>query len=893
MIAFGFRYKEKAVVKLAYLAPLLISMTPIINATEQTEQQALERITVTGTRLKGIDTEFSSPVTLITRKDIDASGATRLADILRSSTINTYGSRRESAGGTRQGQGTLNLRGLGEQRTLVLINGQRIANSAAIPDAQNINLIPLSAIESVEILKDGASSIYGADAVGGVVNIILRKNINTHNIRMSLTQPEITGGDESYFSFYGGVTNNFGNLTYSAEHQKKTEIFSRDIDLTKEGLSNYGYPASYRIKAFHPATAQPLSLIVADPLCPDQLNQQDAPDSKIDGDYCKYNFANYAQLSPASESNSAMLDGRWQYRPEISVFAHLDYSENETKGVSAATPSAGGVIFLPTMLADNANNPTQGQTVGFDSDFDGLDDTFIDGPFDLDIFYRNIYGGQRKTENKDKMLNVFAGVEGDLTNKNSFEIIAFYNSNQADSLSEGLLRRDLLQNAINNGSFDIFSVNQATNTVLGSSFAVGSAFEAKFNNQGGRLILHTNTFSKDSSDQDTVYGLEYITHDYTSVFQDEFSENEIDGRSGGGSAKGKRQVFSAFAETQYGFNKKLNLNFSIRYDHYSDFGSSLNPKLGFTYRYSPDMIFRTSIGTGFRAPSLYEMYSQSSQSFAYIRDVEPCKATGDLDNNGVEDILQDVTTLADNHPCQPVNVEAVVTGNKKLEAEKSGSFTSGFTYEITDDKRFHFNLYYQYFDNEISLLNNDKVLEREGLFGDSKRVIRDEQGNLIRILNTYGNFSGSKTAGIDLEYDLSWQTKSYGFFRWSTEVTGVLFHKVEVIPGEGFDDINGGLGNTESRLTTSLRWHGGDWKTLLSFNFLPPTKENNIKLNSAIMTNLNMRYQLNEQFYGSIGVLNLFDSQPPNNQALGWPYYNADIAFIQGRTLYMDLSYTF
>lgn len=872
---------------------LLVNMVFTVNANEQVEQKNIERISVTGTRLKGIDIEFSSPVTVITREDIDNSGATRLADVLRANTVNTFGSRKESAGGIKQGQATLNLRGLGEQRTLILINGHRIANSAAIPDAQNINLIPLSAIESVEILKDGASSIYGADAVGGVVNIILRKNINTHNIKISRAQTNIAGGDESYVSVYGGITNNASNITYSAEHQKKSAIFARDHTLTKEGLSRYGNPASYRITNLDSQTGLALTKTFPDARCPQLLNQAISPDSKIEGDYCKFNFANHAQLQPSSHSNSAMIDGQLQYNSHTSVFAHLDYSINETDGIGAPTPSAGGTVFLPTMSANNPNNPTQNQTLGFDKNFDGIDDIFVAGPFDLELFYRNIHGGLRKTENSDKMLNFYTGVSGDLSDEKHYEFMSFFNSNQSNSLTKGLMRRDLLQAAIDDASYDIFAINQTTDETLARSFSVDSDFKAKYENLGSRFTLHTNSFGKNNSEYDTVYGIEYIEHDYFSHYQDEFSDNVIDGRSGGGSAKGKRQIFSIFTETQYGFNKKLNLNFSARYDHYSDFGSSINPKIGLTYRYSPNIIFRSSIGTGFRAPSLYEMFSQPNQTFSFIRDATPCKAIGDLDNNGIKDTYQEVSTLANSHPCQPVNIETIISGNNKLEAEKSGSFTSGFTYEVADDTRFHMNLYYQYFDNEISLLSNEDILEREGNLNDANKIIRDEQGNLTRILKSYGNFSGSKTAGMDIEYELIFQTQAYGLFKWSTEVTGVLFHKVEIIPGQGFDDINGNLGNTESRLNTSIRWHFNDWKTSLSFDFLPETKDNNIKLKSTILANFYTKYQISKKISSSLGVLNFFNTDPPSNQALGWPYYIADTSFIQGRTFYMDLSYTF
>jgi len=300
-----------------------------------------------------------------------------------------------------------------------------------------------------------------------------------------------------------------------------------------------------------------------------------------------------------------------------------------------------------------------------------------------------------------------------------------------------------------------------------------------------------------------------------------------------------------------------------------------------------------SIGTGFRAPSLYELFSQPSQSFSYVRDTLKCDAVGDFDQDGTPDKNQDVTTLSDNHPCQPVSVETVINGNNKLEAEKSGSLTTGFTYEVANDTRLHMNFYYQYFDNEINLLPNYELLKREEKFGENKQVIRDEHGNLIRLLNSYGNFSGSKTAGIDLEYELTWQTQSYGEFTWSNEFTAVLFHQVEVIPGQGFDDINGELGNSESRLNTSLRWRKGDWKTLLSVDFSPATADNNIKLEAAAMTNLYTRYQINKQANISVYVLNLLDSEPPNNKALGWPYFMADTLFVQGRTLNLGFSYTF
>ncbi|NQZ82010.1 MAG: TonB-dependent receptor [Colwellia sp.] len=893
----------KSCVKLAAIMPIILIIKPLhantwgyaenndVAKSEQVEK--IERIEVTGSRLKGIDSEFASPVTVISREDIDNSGATRLADVLRASTLNTHGSRRESAGGTAQGQATLNLRGLGEQRTLILINGHRIANSAAIPDAQNINLIPLSAIESIEILKDGASSIYGADAIGGVVNIILRKNIEANHLSLSIVEPSTNGGEEFYAGFYGGITTNVANITYSAEHQKKSAIYARDVKLAQEGLSRYGYPGSYRINARLPETGQLLSKVVADDRCPTALGTSDFPNSVIDNDFCKLNFAQFLQLIPETENSSAMLDGNWQYSNENQLYAHLDFSINKSVGIGAPTPTVGGLEFLPTMSASNINNPTQGQTLAFDSDFDGSDDTFIDGPFDLELFYRNVLGEVRKTENTDKMLNFYAGASGEFLSKKRYQFSIFYNSNHADSLTRGLVRRDLLQAAINDGSFDVFAVNQATSPILAKSFAIDSAFTAKFEYQGANYTLHTNLFGKDASEHDTVFGIEYVEHDYTSVFQDEFADNVIDGRAGGGSAKGQREIFSAFAETSLDVTKLVNLNLSIRYDHYSDFGDTLNPKLGITYRYSPDLIFRASAGTGFRAPSLYELFSNANQSFAYVRDNIRCDAAGDLDNDGTADQHQLVDELASNHPCQPVTVEAVIRGNENLEAESSASYTAGFTYESKQDSRFHLNLYYQYYDNEINLLSNEELLIREKEHNVSGQVIRDQQGELIRILKSYDNFSGTKTAGFDIEYDRSWQTKKYGEFKWITRLSATVFHNVEFIPGEGYEDVSGDLGVSEGQLYTAFKWYKGDWKSQLSLKYYPSMSENNIQLNEYVVANLHIQKVLNKHARISIGALNLFDGTPPNNSALGWPFFYADELFIQGRTLYLDFSYSF
>lgn len=138
------------------------------------EGKTMERIEVTGSRIKRADVEGSLPITVIDRQDIDASGDTNVADFLRNTTFNSFGSFRPQSGSSAQSFAEVSLRGLGGSRTLVLIDGRRAPVSPTTGSGQDLNSIPLAAVERIEILSDGASAIYGSDAIGGVVNIITR-----------------------------------------------------------------------------------------------------------------------------------------------------------------------------------------------------------------------------------------------------------------------------------------------------------------------------------------------------------------------------------------------------------------------------------------------------------------------------------------------------------------------------------------------------------------------------------------------------------------------------------------------------------------------------------------------------------------------------------------------
>lgn len=471
-------YQPKFISKIGFslicCAVPILSWTIPVNADDVNfEENVLE---VVGTRIKRIDAEIASPISIINRESIEASGETNIADLLRKTSVNTFGSRKSVSGGTQQGQANINLRGLGSARTLILINGRRIANSAATSSSQNLNLIPLAAVERVEILRDGASSIYGSDAVGGVVNIVLRDDLNVHTVTAQLGRPDEKGGDESFISLTGGAVGNKSGMTYSISRQEKDNIRNLDRDFTSTGFSKIGFPGSYITRIPNPNPNGPTTLFsgMADDRCPAALGEStEYPNSFSQDNTCQFNFAPFGDHIPSSENTGIVLAGNRTLEFGAEVFAQIAYSETVTEGILPPTPSIGGTSFFPTMSANNPNNPTQGVNKWF--------------------------GGSE------------------------YKIEIQYSKNSSST---------------------------------------------EFETYGFDATLTTNLFDTKYGSAEGAFGVDYKRQDYISRFNDSFTASQLDGRAGGGSAAGDRDVFSIYGEINIPVLENTELNLALRVDNY-------------------------------------------------------------------------------------------------------------------------------------------------------------------------------------------------------------------------------------------------------------------------------------------------------------------------------------
>ncbi|MGD2032071.1 MAG: TonB-dependent receptor plug domain-containing protein, partial [Gammaproteobacteria bacterium] len=409
-----------------------------------------DKVTVTGSRIKRVDIEGPSPVSVISREDIDASGEISVAEVLRGSSFNTFGSFRNSSGSSAQSQNVVSLRGLGGQRTLVLLDGRRITGSPTFGagSATNLTTIPLAAVERIEVLRDGASAIYGSDAVGGVINIILRKDYEGMHLTYGVGRPTQTGGDEDSASIVGGVSGAKGNITFGFDWQSKQIIFQGDRSFSATGLSAFGFPGSYfaylttndprnTARAFTEDTdgdgtadsnLQPTFLSVGtfpDPRCPTTLGESDQfPASQLDASagLCRYNYAGVAANEADNDTKSFFINANYDINESTTFFTRGTFTHGESFGRYAPSPFTSP---FPTMSAVNGNNPTVpgatqvstgspygGQSAPVDTDGDGTADSTVEGPFDISLYYRNVPGGFRDTNVEDTLVDYMAGLQG-------------------------------------------------------------------------------------------------------------------------------------------------------------------------------------------------------------------------------------------------------------------------------------------------------------------------------------------------------------------------------------------------------------------------------------------------------------------------------------------------
>jgi iron complex outermembrane receptor protein len=847
------------------LPALVFASAPAIAQDDGDEAETLDRIEVTGSRIKRVDIEGPTPITVISREDLQLSGDLSVADALRSATFNSFGSLQQSSGSSAQSQATISLRGIGSQYTLILLDGRRVASSPSLGSAsQNLNSIPFAAVERIEILRDGASAIYGSDAVGGVVNIILRKDYEGLEIAASVERPTRGEPNANSASITGGVSSDRGNMTFVVDHQERGMMFNRDratgipgLD-PGVGLSPLGFPGTaYVYDSQDGSLGGDFLGSFADPRCPSALNSDPLfPNSVLVttgyGTACYFNFSAVAANEASLRRDSMMVNGNFDITDSVSAFARVTANQSESFGRYAPTPITGP---FPTISGSNPNNPFAGDAL---------------------LLLRFVPGGNRDSTVRDHMFDVLFGLQGtiDWFGGADWEIATHHNRYEIDDIGQGFLLRSAFQPLIDSGAYNPFgNPNDPRNiaAVARASHTTQRLSKSRYAGIDGQINF--DLFEMANGPVGFAAGFDYRDEFFSDNVDDQSAAGNVAGTAGG-NAQGERAAYAVFAEAVFPLLSTLNLDVAARYDHYNDFGNSTNPKVSLEFRPIESLLLRGSWGTGFRAPDLSSLYQSPLQSFNNAIDRRAC--------NGNVPGFQ-----APFNPCNSRQYENVSGGNPNLVAEESESWSVGAVFSPIDRLTLSIDYYDITLEDQVGALPIQDILNIEAVdcagstaVNCSPLVRRNPNTGAILLISANNqNIAGIETDGIDFEADYSFDT-SIGTFSQNLTISHVLNFDQDEGSGVFLEQLDEAF-TPDMRAMLTLGWASGDFSATLIGNLIGDSEERTDR-NGALGTRIpnwttwDLQGSWTAPWNGkvTVGVRNIGDRDPPlDNTLLSGPFY--------------------
>lgn len=859
----------------AITTAIMLTNTHFVEANEEKE---VERIEVTGSHIKRTDMEGPSPVTSISDADIAKTGVTDLIGLFSKLPISgqgTFSTQANSSDDTANGGSSVSLRGLGADSTLILVNGRRVSVSPFAKGSQtafvDINNIPIAAIKRVDILKDGASATYGSDAIAGVINIILKDDVEGVHVSAKYGDTAGGGGQEQNVSVVWGNSDNKSSHTFILDYFDREEVLYADRDYAasanQKALTGNDRATDFRSSSGFPGTIA----LKSDPTnrMPDTFGKDVCPADQIVGTLCRYDYAPFMTMIPATERFSFNYMGKYEISDEIRVFTELNGQNSKTTVKGAGSPSFNELF----MAGDNVNHP-------FAND--------ASHPFhgqDLTMRRRMVDIGNRKKEVDTDYYRAIIGVEGELGDWNYEAAYSYIKSESVELGVDGFPNKRRLQEAIDDGRYDPFepSTNsqevkdyvETTTARVGKS--TNKTFDFKFSGPimeltHGELML--------------AVGAEYREEAISDNPDDQFARREVFGTEST-QADGMRDSSALFAELAIPVLEDLEVQIAVRREDYSDFGTTTDPKVSFLYSPTENLSFRGSYGTAFRAPSLHQIGLGKTDESPNLVDTVRCAAV----------------SLG----CDPQEYTAELSGNPNLRAEESSSYNLGLIYNVTEDLNFSID-YYSY--------DIEGIIDSDTQFAFSTKpeaVTRiptsnpADPGEVVEISDTFRNIGDLETSGIDLDIRYNMET-SYGDIKLSYVLNYVVSHD-EIRPdttrpsGSRIQVSEGGFEQPQFRWTSAADWSQDDFSATVALNYIDEfeqkpsvrkQKDGTIlpNVDSMMTVDATFNYMGFENTTLTLGITNLFDEEPPfaYHDFMG---FAVNVHSGQGRFVYLQANYKF
>ncbi len=921
------------------------------------EARTLDKIEVTGSRIKRTDVEAAMPVTIIQKAEIEAQGITSAEQLLQQLNIASSGPDSLAANsgvappGTRGNNGVsgANLRGQGADATLVLLNGRRVAAHGLAGQVVDLNSIPFAAIERVEVLRDGASAVYGTDAIGGVINFITRNNYQGITLTAGADVTEEGGGNIFHGSLLGGwgdLDNDRWNV-WAAVNVKQNKILrGNQRDFVNSFQADRGLSPDTRGTPFANIVTGTGSMIgggLKDPvtgLTKTTINTLRLPGGAgcVNGGDMMGDYGDKIWASPGASFGCA-----WDYGRARTIQQPVD----TVQGIGRATFKVGDnheffAEFMGSKVTSKRQFEAQQITTSINASATQLDAYELNAntkaTYDaiynqLHDYFGNqanlVYGspiayrwrcevcGPRQIETTTKAYRALLGMTGSLGSWD-YNIGLSRAQSKAESVTaSGYYYTPQLKAALKNGVLNPFlmpgqSQSQAAYDALAAADASGlqiyegtsttTTFDASFSGSLGFRLWSDN-------DVQAAAGVDVRREEYEFGGPAEWVAGNayvfgVPGDASNYMSPKQRNVKAVFAEVNLPVVDSLEVNLAVRHDRYDGFGGTTNPKYSFKWQPMDWLVFRGSYSTGFKVPDFAKLFRGITESqYTGLDLADPATCPKGQYNPDVPNCSEQIRP------------DIITGGNPNLKPEEAEQRSIGFV--IAPNGNFNVSVDWWEIERTNTIrsgFNLSTMTANYPLYASN--FIRDSAGKIIAIDQRYINTGGTLTRGIELDSNVrgdlaggtwnvhlngnyldTFRTKTFDSLPYSDNLVGE-YERYYNLPIRWKHTVSAGWARGDWAHTLTQVYRGGykDWKPGGIVNgYNPPAWDGNV--DAYITYNYSLTWTGMENLKATFGIRNLLNTDPPftvryldDGDGAGW---EARVADPRGRSFNLLLEYRF
>ncbi|GGB85469.1 TonB-dependent receptor [Massilia buxea] len=793
--------QQKIGVRSVRLALSVLAGSAMLTGFASAQEQPMQRVEVTGSAIKRIAAESALPVQRLSAETIARTGAQNVAELIQAlPAMQGFTSEAIAAGTDSGGRASASIHGLGEDYTLVLLNGRRIAPQGS-GSAVNLNAIPMSAVERVEILTDGASALYGSDAIGGVINFWLKENFQGANVEATYSQPgESHAGRQQNINLtvgYGDLDTDRFNIIATYRHDERVQLKATDREFAKTAYVPFGLNGTNYIYDRTSAATVPANVAVTfnDPKLPSigfspylkkngncpTLNFVSLANTATTQN-CAFDFASTIEIVPQSKRDTFFSRGAFKLTEGVQLFAEVSLSRFDltariAPNTAPFTIAAGSEMFNTNVLP--YLTPAQAASV-----------KTVSGN------YRTYDWGTRDSQTITEAQHFVVGAKGDL-GAWAFDTGVTWSRNQIDErYVGGYVLNNEFRAMLANRSFDPFAPigaqSDATKQLIENSIFQGSVRTASTTLKGVDAHASRELFTLPAGKVQVAVGADYRQYRYEQSPSQAAASGKVYNLNTPPAYDLSRDNYGAFFELVVPVVKSLEVTASGRYDVITAVDNGItgkemgNKENASTYKLSArwqpvqTVLVRGSYGTGFKAPSMLDI-GQPLVNAGFTSGSYTCP-------------------IPDANLCRPGKSQYNVMsgGNENLAPEKSKQYTVGVRWEPSKNFVIGADLWDVRMRDKVSAISETQIFNNVDLFRDLFTTYTEPAtGNTYWAQKSLSvNIGQTHYRGIDWDTTV---TQRFGFGKLTSALAGTYLMKADYT-----------LAGTKDQWTSNMNFFGSD-----------------------------------------------------------------------------------